>query len=37
MLNGLHFTAEDGGLLIATDGKRLVGAPARVPGRSFTL
>jgi DNA polymerase-3 subunit beta len=37
VLNGVHFTPEDGGLLIATDGKRLAGAPARVPGRSFTL
>jgi DNA polymerase-3 subunit beta len=37
VLNGVHFTPEDGGMLIATDGKRLAGAPARVPGRSFTL
>ena len=37
VLNGVHFTPEDGGMLIATDGRRLAGAPARVPGRSFTL
>ena len=37
VLNGVHFTPEDGGMLIATDGKRLAGAPARVPGRSFIL
>ena len=37
VLNGVHFTPEGGGMLIATDGRRLAGAPARVPGRSFTL
>ena len=37
VLNGVHFTPEDGGMLIATDGRRLAGAPARVPSRSFTL
>ena len=37
VLNGVHFTPEDGGLLIATDGRRLAGAPARVPARPFTL
>jgi DNA polymerase-3 subunit beta len=37
VLNGVHFTPEDGGKLIATDGRRLAGAPARVPGRAFTL
>jgi DNA polymerase III sliding clamp (beta) subunit (PCNA family) len=37
VLNGVHFTPEDGGMLIATDGRRMAGAPARVPGRSFTL
>ncbi len=37
VLNGVHFTPEDGGMLIATDGRRLAGAPARVPRRSFTL
>jgi DNA polymerase-3 subunit beta len=37
VLNGVYFTAEDGGLLIATDGRRLAGAPARVPDREFVL
>ena len=37
VLNGVHFTPEDGGMLIATDGRRLAGAPARVPGRAFVL
>ena len=37
VLNGVHFTPEDGGMLIATDGRRLAGAPARVLSRSFTL
>lgn len=37
VLNGVHFTPEDGGLLIATDGRRLAGAPARVPSREFVL
>ncbi|MEY3896953.1 MAG: polymerase subunit beta [Verrucomicrobiota bacterium] len=37
VLNGVHFTPEDGGMLIATDGKRLAGAPARVPSRAFVL
>jgi DNA polymerase-3 subunit beta len=37
ILNGVHFTPEEGGILIATDGRRLAGAPARVPGREFVL
>lgn len=37
VLNGVWFTPEDGGMLIATDGRRLAGAPARVPSRSFIL
>ena len=31
VLNGVFFTPEDGGLLIATDGRRLSGIPAAVP------
>ena len=31
ILNGVYFTPEDGGMLIATDGRRLAGAPATVP------
>jgi len=37
ILNGVHFTPADGGMLIATDGNRLAGAPARVPNRAFVL
>ena len=37
VLNGVHFTPEEGGMLIATDGRRLAGAPARVPSREFVL
>lgn len=37
VLNGVHFTPDDGGILIATDGRRLAGAPARVPSRAFVL
>ncbi len=37
VLNGVHFTPDDGGMLIATDGKRLAGTPARVPNREFVL
>ncbi len=37
VLNGVYFTPEDGGRLIATDGRRLAGAPARVPNRGFVL
>jgi len=37
ILNGVHFTPEEGGMLIATDGRRLAGAPARVPAREFVL
>ncbi|MDQ8192614.1 hypothetical protein, partial [Roseibacillus persicicus] len=31
VLNGVFFSPEDGGMLIATDGKRLAGMPATVP------
>jgi DNA polymerase III sliding clamp (beta) subunit (PCNA family) len=37
ILNGVLFTPEDGGLLVATDGKRLACCPAIVPAQSFVL
>jgi DNA polymerase-3 subunit beta len=37
VLNGVLFTPEDGGLLIATDGRRLAEAPVRFSGRQFIL
>ncbi len=37
ILNGVLFSPDKGGILIATDGRRLAGAPARVPGREFIL
>ena len=38
ILNGVFFTPDDGGLLVATDGRRLAGAPATVPtAGSFIL
>jgi DNA polymerase-3 subunit beta len=37
VLNGVFFTPEDGGRLVATDGKRLACCPATVPTRSFIL
>jgi DNA polymerase-3 subunit beta len=37
ILNGVLFSPDNGGILIATDGRRLAGAPARVPGREFVL
>lgn len=37
ILNGVFFTPTDGGMLIATDGRRLAGAPARVSDREFVL
>jgi DNA polymerase-3 subunit beta len=37
ILNSVYFTPNDGGMLIATDGRRLAGAPARVPSREFVL
>ena len=37
ILNGVYFTPEENGMLIATDGRRLAGAPARVPDREFVL
>ena len=37
ILNGVLFTPEDGGRLVATDGKRLACCPATVPSQSFVL
>ncbi len=37
VLNGVWFSTDDGGILIATDGRRLAGAPARFGGREFVL
>jgi DNA polymerase III sliding clamp (beta) subunit (PCNA family) len=37
ILNGVLFTPEDGGRLVATDGKRLACCPAIVPAQSFVL
>jgi DNA polymerase-3 subunit beta len=37
ILNGVFFTPEDGGRLVATDGKRLACCPATVPPQSFVL
>jgi DNA polymerase-3 subunit beta len=37
VLNGVFFTPEDGGRLIATDGRRLASAPAGVPPTPFIL
>jgi len=37
VLNGVFFTPGDGGMLVATDGRRLAGAPATVPDREFIL
>jgi DNA polymerase III sliding clamp (beta) subunit (PCNA family) len=37
ILNGVLFTPEDGGRLVATDGKRLACCPATVPSQSFIL
>ncbi len=37
ILNGVLFTPEDGGRLVATDGKRLACCPAAVPPQSFVL
>jgi DNA polymerase-3 subunit beta len=37
ILNGVFFTPEDGGRLVATDGKRLACCPATVPSQSFVL
>ena len=37
ILNGVLFTPEDGGRLVATDGKRLACCPATVPPQSFIL
>ena len=37
VLNGVLFSPDDGGTLIATDGKLLAGAPARFAGREFIL
>lgn len=37
ILNGVFFTPEDGGRLVATDGRRLACCPAPVPPQSFIL
>ena len=37
VLNGVLFLPDDGGLLVATDGRRLAAAPARFGGRQFIL
>ena len=37
VLNGVLFSPENGGILIATDGRRLAGAPARVTGKAFVV
>jgi DNA polymerase III sliding clamp (beta) subunit (PCNA family) len=37
ILNGVFFTPEDGGGLVATDGKRLACCPAAVPSQEFVL
>ena len=37
VLNGVLVSPDDGGILIATDGRRLAGAPARFTGREFIL
>jgi DNA polymerase-3 subunit beta len=37
VLNGVLFSPDDGGTLIATDGRLLAGAPARFAGREFIL
>jgi DNA polymerase III sliding clamp (beta) subunit (PCNA family) len=37
ILNGVLFTPEDGGRLVATDGRRLACCPAAVPTQSFIL
>jgi DNA polymerase III subunit beta len=37
VLNGVHFNPEDGGRVVATDGRRLACAPAVVPPTPFTL
>lgn len=37
VLNGVFFTPEDSGRLIATDGRRLASTPAEVPPTSFIL
>jgi DNA polymerase III sliding clamp (beta) subunit (PCNA family) len=37
ILNGVFFTPEDGGRLVATDGRRLACCPAHVPAQEFIL
>lgn len=37
ILNGVLFTPEEGGRVVATDGKRLAAAPAAVPAMPFVL
>jgi DNA polymerase III subunit beta len=37
ILNGVCFTPENDGMLVATDGRRLAGSPAKVPAKAFVL
>ena len=37
VLNGVLFSPDNGGILVATDGRCLAGAPARFAGREFIL
>ena len=37
VLNGVLFSPDDGGILVATDGRRLAGTPVRFAGREFIL
>jgi hypothetical protein len=37
VINGVLFSPDNGGTLIATNGRQLAGAPARVTGREFIL
>jgi DNA polymerase III sliding clamp (beta) subunit (PCNA family) len=37
VINGVLFSPEDGGILVATDGHHLACVPARVPDRQFVL
>jgi DNA polymerase-3 subunit beta len=37
VLQGVFFDPEDGGMLVATDGRKLAGAPATVPESKFIL
>jgi len=37
ILNGVLFTPDDGGMVVALDGRRLAAAPATVPGEEFVV